>query len=335
MPLFHNILVAADFSESSREAFRIACLLAHPVKTRLTVFHAEEPPIRYGYQDLSITPTGADLDEQESKLCRMCNVYQSDRPLTLEHLTRQGHPAEEILRAIDEIGADLVVLGTHGRTGVQRLVAGSVAEAVLRRAHCPVVALRSPSHLPAKPDTPGVAAESSAVHPIRTILHPTDFSERSDSAFHVACSLAQEYEARLIVLFAAPTATVFGGTFPGVPTDPRIYQHAFEERLRQIRIPSVDEVPQTNDAIEQPLDGLRTTVSKILVEHRLSEGDAAVEILQVADAVEADLIVLGTHGRTGLSRVLMGSVTEAVLRGSPCPVLAVKGPICTTAEVRN
>ena len=69
------------------------------------------------------------------------------------------------------------------------------------------------------------------------------------------------------------------------------------------------------------------------MEHRLREGDAAEEVLRVADDVGADLIVMGTHGRTGLGRVLMGSVAEAVLRGSRCPVLVVKGPIPTTAAV--
>lgn len=66
---------------------------------------------------------------------------------------------------------------------------------------------------------------------------------------------------------------------------------------------------------------------EVLVEHRLREGDAAAEILQVADEVGADLIVLGTHGRTGLGRVLMGSVAEAVLRRARCPVLTLKSPL--------
>ena len=254
MPLFRTILVAADFSENSWEAFRMACSLAHPDETRLTVLHAVEPPI-ISELDVPLPPTDEDRAHREALGGRLREFYAPDRPLRVEYRTRDGFAAEEILRVGDEVGADLIVLGTHGRTGLGRLLAGSVAEAVLRRAHCPVLALRSPSHLAAMPEArdvdasranPGVGhpdprrprGGSLPRRPIRTILHPTDFSGRSEAAFRVACSLAQEHGARLIVLHAAPMATVYGGTFPGVPTDPGIYQHALEERLRQIRIPA-------------------------------------------------------------------------------------------------
>jgi nucleotide-binding universal stress UspA family protein len=123
----------------------------------------------------------------------------------------------------------------------------------------------------------------------------------------------------------------------GVPTDPKIYQHALKERLRQIQIPG----PEARDgprsgagggAGEERLRQGGTSDPEILVEHRLRAGDAAQEILRTADEVGGDLIVMATHGRTGLGRVLMGSVAEAVLRGARCPVLTVKGPLTGPAS---
>lgn len=329
----------------------MACSLAHPDETRLTVLHAVEPPM-ISELDVPLPPTVEDRAHREAPGGRLRDFYTPDRPLRVEYRTRDGFAAEEILRVGDEVGADLIVLGTHGRTGVGRLLAGSVAEAVLRRANCPVLALRSLPHLAAMPEardveppSPGgkpgaeTPSRSSApqgrgfvTRPIRTILHPTDFSGRSEAAFRVAGSLAQEHGARLIVLHAAPMATVYGGTFPGVPTDPGVYQHALEERLRQIRIPG-PEAEDAGPAREERPHGGGTSGPEILVEHRLREGDTAAEVLQVADDVGADLIVMGTHGRTGMGRVLMGSVAESILRGSPCPVLVVKGPVPTTAAV--
>jgi nucleotide-binding universal stress UspA family protein len=142
---------------------------------------------------------------------------------------------------------------------------------------------------------------------IRTVLHPTDFSERSDFAFRLACSLARDYGARLIVLHVAEPPVVVGSEgmlMPPVEVDLRPLQ----DRLQQLR----------------PRD------SKVPVEHRLVQGDAATEILSVADETKCDVIVLGTHGRTGLGRLLMGSVAEQVVRKAACPVVTVKTPLAET-----
>jgi nucleotide-binding universal stress UspA family protein len=136
---------------------------------------------------------------------------------------------------------------------------------------------------------------------IKTILHPTDFSERSDFAFRLACSLARDYGARLIVLHVAepPVPVTPAGM---LVLQPAINLDILREKLHQL----------------QPPDPM------IQVEHRLIVGTAATEILQVAEVSKCDLIVLGTHGRTGLGRLLMGSVAEQVVRRASCPVLTVK-----------
>jgi nucleotide-binding universal stress UspA family protein len=138
---------------------------------------------------------------------------------------------------------------------------------------------------------------------IKTILHPTDFSERSAFAFRMACALARDYGAQLVVLHVAepPRPIAFEGV--AVP-------------------PPVVDMKQLRDRLQQ----LRPEDPKVSVEHRLIEGDAPSEILRVAGETRCDVIVMGTHGRTGLGRLLMGSVAEQVVRKASCPVLTVKTP---------
>ena len=141
------------------------------------------------------------------------------------------------------------------------------------------------------------------MHTIKTILQPTDFSERSKAAFDWACSLARDSKARLILLHVMPVsvAPVMGGP----PPNPMV---------------SIESQPAWTGRFQWPAS---PDVS-IEIEHRVAEGDSDAEILRLAGSLPADLIVIGTHGRTGLDRLLMGSVAEQVIRRSNCPVLVVK-----------
>jgi len=138
-----------------------------------------------------------------------------------------------------------------------------------------------------------------------TILHPTDFSAPSDYAFRLACSLARDHRSRLIVLHVVatlgPELVTFGEATSQL--EPEAYRARLWADLRAIR----------------PSDPASA------VEYQLAEGDPAVEIVRVAAEAPASLVVMGTHGRTGLDRLLMGSVAEQVMRTAPCPVLTVKG----------
>ncbi len=146
---------------------------------------------------------------------------------------------------------------------------------------------------------------------IRTILHPTDFSERSEHAFHLACSLARDHGARVVLLHVVSIPVA---AYEGVVLPPPI-EEATEDAKRRLSQMKPAGIP---------------------VEHRVAEGDAAEMILRVAEEVHANLIVMGTHGRTGLSRLLMGSVAEQVVRRAPCPVLTMKAPFpAELAEARQ
>jgi nucleotide-binding universal stress UspA family protein len=143
--------------------------------------------------------------------------------------------------------------------------------------------------------------------PLKVILHPTDFSPHSQQAFQLASLLARDTGARLIVLHVIELPLI---AYSGVPMAPPLPLMPGEER----------------QALAKQLRQIRPQDPAITVEHRLEQGDPATAILEIAKETGSDLIALGTHGRTGLGRLLMGSVAEKVVRGATCPVLTVKTP---------
>lgn len=293
MPLFDRILFAADFSERSRDAFRVACSLADETGTRVVVLHVVEQSyiveqvVAFGNEGIPVPLPDGGWAHDEALNAQLRRFYAPARPADIEYRVREGSAAEEILGTADEVRPDLIALGTQGKTGLRRMLFGSVAESVLRKARCAVLALSAP----------GIAPGAS---PPRVILHPTDFSDRSEPALRVARALAREHGALLIVIHVVPvefaSETV---TLPAVTPDDH-------ENLHRVR--SRADGPD----LKYPVEG------------RMMRGDVATTILRAADEEECGLIVMGTHGRNGFGRLLMGSVTEAVLRKAHCPVLAVK-----------
>lgn len=135
-----------------------------------------------------------------------------------------------------------------------------------------------------------------------TILHATDFSSHSDLAFQVACSLAQSKASRLVVLHVANPPVV-------------IYDE------KGALLPKTD----CRKLAREQIAGLTANVT-IPVENRIEEGEVSSAILRIADEINADFIVMGSQGLTGLDRLLIGSVAEDVLRKASCPVVTVKVP---------
>jgi nucleotide-binding universal stress UspA family protein len=138
---------------------------------------------------------------------------------------------------------------------------------------------------------------------LRTILHPTDMSVPSINAFHLACSLARDHGARLILLHVAEPLIPAGMSPPQEPS-----LHYLKQKRRELRL----ELP--------PVDGIATKYSVRVAR------DPVEAILAAADRWDVDLVVMGTHGRTGLAHFFMGSVAEKVLQKARCPVLTVKLP---------
>jgi len=139
---------------------------------------------------------------------------------------------------------------------------------------------------------------------VETILHPTDFSKPSEYAFRLACSLARDHGARLVVVHVAPPVLAYGEL---VPLPPVNYKELVWEEFHK-------------------LETMEPWVRSLRIETKFYEGEPGEKIVEAAREVTADMVVMGTHGRTGLRRLLMGSVAEEVLRNAPCPVLTVKSP---------
>jgi len=294
MQPFRTILFATDLSDGSNEAFRMACSLAVENKTRLIVVHVVDPswvakePVYFSQLRADFYRGLPDEGRLEALRQKLCELYAPSHTLDIEYHTREGEASVEILRLAKEVGSDLIVMRTHGRTGLQKLLAGSVAIAVLRGAHCAVLAIHSTEH-PRKTEE------------INVILHPTDLSPGSEAALRVARLQARDLGARLVVLYVAPSDIPASGAATA-PTDPRVFRDTLEDVRKRLDGPDL----------------------KYPAETWFTQGDAAAEILRVALELGCGLIVMGTHGRTGLGRLLMGSVVEFVMPRAPCPVLVVK-----------
>jgi nucleotide-binding universal stress UspA family protein len=202
---------------------------------------------------------------------------------------------EEILAQADRLPADLIVMGTHGRSGFQRLLLGSVTEKVLRTARPPVLTVgAAPDVVPARDFF------------FKRILCAVDFSDCSLAALRYAASLAESTGADLTALYVIEWIPVGYDPPLGPPTDLVGYRMAAEAEGRERLHKAVAA------AAPKPAQAIVTS------------GKPYHEILRIAAERENDLIVLGIHGRNPLDRMLFGSTAEPVVRRSTCPVLTVR-----------
>ena len=138
-----KILVPTDFSHTGDAAMKLATSLARDTGASLLIVHAEEPPTAYGGGELYYgmpEPASDDLRKMLHK------VEPTDSSVTFEHRLITGDPAHAIVRLAKDEGVDMIVMGTHGRSGLSRMLMGSVAEAIVRRAECPVLTYKQPAN---------------------------------------------------------------------------------------------------------------------------------------------------------------------------------------------
>jgi nucleotide-binding universal stress UspA family protein len=153
----HTILHPTDFSDYSRGAFELACALARDYGAKLIVLHVNRPPAVYAPDGIVI---GAPVEEPYELRAKLAQFRPDDPRVAIEYKLLDGEPAEQILKAATSVNADLIVLGTHGSTGLARLLMGSVAEDVLRKATCPVLTIRA--RVPSRTATPAVASSATS-----------------------------------------------------------------------------------------------------------------------------------------------------------------------------
>lgn len=299
-----RILCPIDFSEHSRRALDYAVVVAGWYDATITVMHAHASPVPLLPMDPvaapqpAYIPSGLNEGEREAVSSAIDAFVARDRAAgrRIESLVDEAVnvPAAIVSRA-EALAANLVVMGTHGRTGFNRLVLGSVAEKVLRTAPCPVLCV--PPHAPA---TAALAASG-----FTGVVCPTDFSAPSARTLRYAASIAQRARAPLTVVHVVDTGTDAADVL--VP-EGDAYRTARIEQARSAMASAL--APEIRQASE---------VTEIV-----ALGKPYREILRVADERRAGLIVMGVHGRGALDRMFFGSTTQHVVRQAKCPVLTVR-----------
>ncbi|MBZ5523686.1 MAG: universal stress protein [Acidobacteriia bacterium] len=277
---FKNILFLTDFTKETQGAMSFALALARHYDAHIFPAHAVSPFLPTELE-APIAPEIIQQVEADKKKALTDLVKNTGVPY--EVLTTTADIEAAVPRWIDEHGIDLIVMGTHGRRGIQRLLLGSTAEAVFRTASCPVLTV-GPSVLP---------QPSSAIK-IKRILFATDLSKPTEYAATYALSLAQEYQARTTFLNVLPVAN---RTHAQLMSEGAIARN----QLREL-VP-----PEITDKCE--------------VEFLVTEGNPAERILGLAEEKSVDLIVLGlpkdkrfsTHFRSGVTYEVVSSATAAVL----------------------
>ena len=300
-----RILCPVDFSESSRAALKYAVGFARWYESEIIVFHAYgipmPAPLLGAYPSpfaVESVPSPQETHEQiASELTRFLDSLQSPG-LSIRPEARACDPVRGILAEAASLPADLLVMGTHGRGGLDRLVLGSVAEKVLRKAQCPVLTVP-----PQGADAP---AEISVL--LERILCPVDFSDSSMKALTYAVSLAQESDAQLLLMHVVEALPLWDAEMANRFDISRYERELMEDARARMR----KAVP----------DQARTWCRP---EELVSTGKAYREILRVARERDAHVIVMGVHGRNPLDLMLFGSTTHHVVRAATCPVLTLRG----------
>jgi nucleotide-binding universal stress UspA family protein len=295
----HRILCPVDFSEASRRALEHAAALARWYEARLFALHVVPlVPTTLSFPPAISAATMEPVPPEafHAELRRF--VAPAADTVPAETVVMSGDPARTVLEQARALEADLVVLGTHGRSGFERLVLGSVAEKVLRRATCPVLTVP-----PAVAEHPATARP-----PYQRILCPVDFSATSDRALRYAFSLAEEAKARLTVLHVLEW-------FP----EQEIREHRHFDVPEYRRFLEEDARRRLAEAIPEDVRTWCEPVEKV------GCGKPYREILRVAAEDRSDAVVMGVHGRGALDVALFGSTTNQVVRQAHCPVLTVRG----------
>jgi nucleotide-binding universal stress UspA family protein len=296
-----HIILATDGSTRAEGAEAYACKLAELWGATLTVVSVlefapgldpEYPVCRLYLAELMKQATG--------ELARL-KARAADHGIAVRTRIEMGIPSEQVLAAAVAEDADLIIVGTAGKSGLAHVLLGSTAERIIQTAPCPVLAVR----------TDGSGAEhttGSTSHPatLDRILVPVDFSDCSLDALEYAVAVAQRAQASVMLVHVMEPAS-YGLDFT-VP------DKAAREHEREV--------------LTQRLAGLVAALEAANVKSKslVRGGLPRDSILEAARAWSADVIVMGTHGRRGLSHALYGSVVESVLRKSHCPILTVRSP---------
>jgi len=290
-----NVMVPIDFSQPSKVALEYGVALARVLQARLTLVHVMEPqPVLEGAMAGEIARI--ELERRDAALQQLEDLVapEDEDDLNLRIVLKSGNAKREIAAAAGEQHADLVILGTHGRGRLGRLILGSTTEGLLRKLHVPVMTV---SHVMA----PGR---------FKRILLATDLSDSSHAAFTFALDMARKLRGDVLALHVMGGPMLAAAEL-GIPAAPN--ESALEEVRRRLR----------TLALEGKAQG-------VAVQTSIADGAAATQILHAATENQADLILLGIESKGLIERRLLGTTAERVVREATIPVLSV--PVSLNAQ---
>ena len=288
------ILCPVDFSEFAIRAYHYALSLAEHYRAKLVAQHIVElsryPYAEYGASAGDYAEFCRALRDGGNEQLQEFVKKHTHAEIQPELMVQQGSAPDCILSFAQAQKADVIVMGTHGRRGYDRLVLGSVTNRVMRRASCPVLAICKPQH-----DSLAEDKEKHHVHRLSRILFCTDFSENSERALNYAMSATAEYGAELTLLHVLEE----------VPSPPKR-----EEAMAKVA-----------EQLEKLIPPEARKTLKIKTAVRI--GKPYEQIIQLALEAQADVVTMGVRGRGALDLAVFGSTTYRVMQLGPCPVLAV------------
>jgi len=289
--MYDSILVPTDGSEHAELAARHGLGLAERFDATVHVVGVVDVAAAAGPFDAGgVDDAFVDRLEAEAESAIDAVEALADSDAAVETAVLEGEPGEAIVDYIDEAGIDVVAMGTRGRRGLRRFVTGSVTEHVVRSAHVPVVTVRRTDQAP--------------VTDYERVLVTTDGSEHAEAAVDHAVAVADAYDATLHVLSVVDISAAAAGPTAAPPVD-------LLDQLRERGAEATERIAErTRDA------GVETVTE-------VREGFPGPGVLDYADEADVDLIAMGTHGRTGVDRLLLGSTTERTIRRATVPVMSV------------
>jgi len=292
-----SIICTTDFSDASNYAVPFAVALAREMGARLYVSHVIDLSAATMYGEAVV-----DLTELQNRIKKFAQEETARivgaEPVDWEPLISVGHVADELGRLAQEQGADLVVAATHGRSGLKRLILGSVTERLIRTLPCPLLVVQSPEA--------GLAQPGSREVRFKRLLVGCDFSPDSELAVEFGFHLARRFQAELHLVHV-------------------IVPSVLEELIKPAG-PQKEARPDVRAELKTRLAALaagegRSGTSTMTA---LLAGDPPEELVKYAALHETDLMILGVRGRTLAEKLFVGSTTDRVVRRAPCPVLAVR-----------
>jgi nucleotide-binding universal stress UspA family protein len=291
-----NIICATDFSEPSKHAADYGVALAKEFSARLYMCHVIDMSYAAMYGECK------DPVELEERIMRQANESLrssiGEDPLDWEPRISKGHTSDEINRMATDIGVDLAITATHGRSGLKRWILGSVTERLIRTLPCPLLVVRSPEHDFVSPGSQKVKLDR--------ILVGCDFSPDSNLSFQYALALARQFQCELHLAHVIES-TIYKHILKSGPERGQDQHALFKELDEKLK----NMIPGEAHACCAP----RT---------ELLAGQPYEELTKYAVTHNIDLIVLGVRGHSLMETLFLGSTTDRVVRQAPCPVLSVR-----------